>query len=923
MFFSFRLAYYHLLGNPVRSMLTILGMIAASTLVAWTVASYDGALAELDAEEISELLGKYDCFLLTKKNIEQADWLRPGAVPPPVFSLLERFCTIEVTCRRARPQETDVHPTAPPPLKGLPGGIHLLIGTDAITPPRPLQQGSWLPPEVPANDSAPLPCVLNSSLVRQLKLRLNEVFAAGSFAGSFPLQVVGIIEDGGGRKTGELWESAAAGYQPPALNGIFVSWNVAEKIAGGTLPVSYAAGKRMPGRKVDIRADAKLVDANMLFQAKQQSSSADSRLRMQSWTASGLSLLISFFIIFTSLSMGVEERVRQYALLRSVALTRRQLVQSILWESLFFALLGWLGGLLAGSTLLNFFSDAAILRNPLQRGSNPRLIGFWTVLLTGCCSLAGALAAALLPAWRASRADVLDALKPSQLAERRSIPVWLVLPGLLLPLLQIWIINQPGIPEMLRVKLYSLVGSPLTALGFVLAAPAFLLLCQMLLARPVAFLLRLPLPFLRSQFDANLWRSTGTVIALSLGLGFYMMVVIWSASLLKPFLPGKWLPDLFVTIVPGGIHPDDFPQIQQIPGIKPGRCLPVAVEQCPLADDITGSRTRQNVIRQDNITLIGMPVKEAFGGTKPLLPFEFVTDRNAALEKLAGTGNYCLAPTFFCELTGLKTGDSFKLISPDDPQKVIEYHIAGIIRLDGWHWFSKFSGTRRHFGRTAALIFTSENSVRQHFNLSRINYLWSDLDDHWDEKAFLRELRQITRRQAGQSFHVTGHGHAVIGEETIRLTSRGGLLQSILERTETVVSGMLRMPTLLLWIMSLAVANTALASIRVRRREIGIMRAVGLSNLGLLRLLLGEAIMIGSSATLLSLAFGIFSGLCSAKMATYLTFFGGMGWNFVLPWQQILEGALLTLGICLIAALIPALLALRVAPLQLLKDGTE
>ena len=77
MFFSFRLAYYHLLGNPVRSMLTILGMIAASTLVAWTVASYDGALAELDAEEISELLGKYDCFLLTQKNIGLA---RPGAV---------------------------------------------------------------------------------------------------------------------------------------------------------------------------------------------------------------------------------------------------------------------------------------------------------------------------------------------------------------------------------------------------------------------------------------------------------------------------------------------------------------------------------------------------------------------------------------------------------------------------------------------------------------------------------------------------------------------------------------------------------------------------------------------------------------------------------------------------------------------------
>ena len=150
---------------------------------------------------------------------------------------------------------------------------------------------------------------------------------------------------------------------------------------------------------------------------------------------------------------------------------------------------------------------------------------------------------------------------------------------------------------------------------------------------------------------------------------------------------------------------------------------------------------------------------------------------------------------------------------------------------------------------------------------------------------------------------MSGHGTAVIGEETIRLTSRTGLLQSILERTETVVSGMLRMPTLLLWIMSLAVANTALASIRVRRREIGIMRAVGLSNLGLLRLLLGEAIMIGSSATLLSLAFGIFSGLC-AQNGLYLTFLAA--WvEFRPALAQILEGALLTLGICLIAALIP------------------
>ena len=954
MLFALRLAYYQLIGNPVRSLLTVLGMIAASALVAWTVASYDGALAEMETEEVSDLLGKYDCFLLTKKGTDAENWLAPGSATPPGFSLFDRFCSLEVTCRSSssgmrqagggrqgggRPTEMsrgerpegaprggrpgatrggDAGLVAPPPLKGLPGGISLLIGSDAVVAPRPLQEGSWLSQQVFAD--APLPCVLTSGMAKRMRLSLNEVFAVGSFAGSFPVKVVGIIEDAGGNKARELWQKTAQGFQAPALNGIFVSWAAAEKVAGGALPIFYAAGKRIVGEQADSLPGLRQVDAAMLLQAKQQSGSADSRLRMQSWTASGLSILVSFFIIFTSLSMGVQERVRQYALMRSVALTRKQLLASILLESLFFALLGWLGGLLAGSTMLKFFSGAAILRNPLQRGMGLRLIGTWTIILTGACSLIGALAAALIPAWRASRVDVLKALSPFELDQRRGISAWLMLPAILLPLSQVWIITQPGIAEMTRVKLYSLLGSPLAALGFALAAPFFLLLCQRLLARPVAALLRLPVQFLGSQLDANLWRGTGTVMALSLGLGFYMMVLIWSASLLKPFLPGKWLPELFVTIVPGGIQAEDVAQVEKISGIKPGRCLPVAVEQCPLAEDITGSRQRQNVVRQDNITLIGMPVDKAFAGEEPLLPFEFLSNRQEALEKLASAGNYCLAPSFFCELTGLKVDDSFSLVSPDDSKQVIDYKIAGIIRLNGWHWFSKFSGTRRHFGRTSALIFTAEDKMRQNFNLARVNYLWADLDENWNEKDFRQELQKITRRQAGQSFHVTGHGEATIGEETVRLTSRQELLKSILGRTEGIVSGMLRMPTTLLWIMSLAVANTALASIRVRRREIGVMRAVGLSNFGLLRLLLGEAISIGLSASLLSLAYGVFAGLCSAKMATHITFFGGMGWNFAMPWEPIIKGTLLTIAICLIAALIPALLTLRLKPLQLIKD---
>ena len=42
-------------------------------------------------------------------------------------------------------------------------------------------------------------------------------------------------------------------------------------------------------------------------------------VRTQAYSATGISLLASLFIIFSTLSMGVHERIRQFAVLRAVA----------------------------------------------------------------------------------------------------------------------------------------------------------------------------------------------------------------------------------------------------------------------------------------------------------------------------------------------------------------------------------------------------------------------------------------------------------------------------------------------------------------------------------------------------------------------------------------------------------------------------
>ena len=142
------------------------------------------------------------------------------------------------------------------------------------------------------------------------------------------------------------------------------------------------------------------------------------------------------------------------------------------------------------------------------------------------------------------------------------------------------------------------------------------------------------------------------------------------------------------------------------------------------------------------------------------------------------------------------------------------------------------------------MIFADYDTVKSNFALDRIHYLWFNLEPGADRTAIVASLQDIADRHVGERYHIPGRGDAIIRQQHLRTTVTAELHQSINNRTDTVVAGMLKMPFLILLVTSLAVANTAVASLRARRREIGLMRAVGLSGAGLFRLILGEAIII-------------------------------------------------------------------------------
>jgi putative ABC transport system permease protein len=119
----------------------------------------------------------------------------------------------------------------------------------------------------------------------------------------------------------------------------------------------------------------------------------------------GLSVIISLFGVVNTLVLSVFERTRELGMLRAVGMTRRQVRQMIRHESIVTALIGGALGIAVG-----FFLAILTTQALADEG-----IGFavpWvTIVVFVIATIVAGILAAVLPARRASRLNVLEALQ--------------------------------------------------------------------------------------------------------------------------------------------------------------------------------------------------------------------------------------------------------------------------------------------------------------------------------------------------------------------------------------------------------------------------------------------------------------------------------------------------------------------------------
>jgi putative ABC transport system permease protein len=118
-----------------------------------------------------------------------------------------------------------------------------------------------------------------------------------------------------------------------------------------------------------------------------------------------LAIIIAFLGIANTVALSVLERTRELGLLRAVGMRRKQVRSAVRWESAIISLFGTVLGLAVG-----LLGGWGITRSLRDEGFEAFAIPTGSLLLIAVIAGFLGLAAALVPAWRASRMNVLEAI---------------------------------------------------------------------------------------------------------------------------------------------------------------------------------------------------------------------------------------------------------------------------------------------------------------------------------------------------------------------------------------------------------------------------------------------------------------------------------------------------------------------------------
>jgi putative ABC transport system permease protein len=577
---------------------------------------------------------------------------------------------------------------------------------------------------------------------------------------------------------------------------------------------------------------------------------------------SAFALFIGMFIIYNTFQIAVTQRRSEIGILRALGATRHQIRTLFLGESVVAGLFGSLAGLLMGILIARGMTGYigallgevfGIAQKADEISTNPALMTFAVVL-----GVVTSVLAAFIPARNAARVDPVQALqkgKYQQLSagENRTRRIAALIVALL----------ALGCAVLSRNPILFYVGDGLAVLAALLLTPT--------LAQLVAHALRPLLKWLRPvegtlAVDSLLQaprRTSGAVAALMLSLA--LVVALGGLTRASYDSIFKWMtvalnPDLFVSPsesltarsfrFPGAMAD----QLRAIPGIA----------------EVQSVRAARIQVKGGPVMFVATGI-EALRHRATLPP---VAGDQKEMFRLAAEGKALLASENFALLRGYKLGD---VIDIPSPQGVLRLPIAGIVTD-----YSDQQGS----------ILMDRGLYQRYWNDDTVNVFRIYLAQGAAEADVKRRILETFSSQR-RLFVLTNRD---IRQYIMRLTDQWFGITYVQIAVAVLVA-------------VLGIVNTLTVSITDRRRELGVLQAVGGLRNQVRRTIWLEALTIGMVGLILGLAFGALQLYYSLRISA--EDIAGLRLDYEYPYQISLILLPVILAVAFLSAIGPAESAVR------------
>jgi putative ABC transport system permease protein len=578
---------------------------------------------------------------------------------------------------------------------------------------------------------------------------------------------------------------------------------------------------------------------------------------------SGAALLVGAFIIFNTFSITVAQRQREFAVLRSLGATRRQVLGAVTTEALILGLGASMIGVIAGigfARLMSSVFDAVGFGIP-RSGTvlEPR-----TVIVAIAVGLAVTLVAALAPALRATRVPPVLALaeqapEPTRRSRRwtAAIAALLSAGGVVLLLSGLF----GGGPATARLGSIA-GGAVLIFIGVALSARYIVRPLASLVGLPIEALFRTPGRLARENAMRNPARTAVTSAALMVGLGLVVFVAVFAAGLKSSFssqLDKVIKAEIF-------IYSPSFTPIPARTEHEIGGVSGVGTLTSLLFDQIEVDGHSSNTLYD---LMLGVnPHKLAHAYT-----FDWVEGSNALLGRLGR--NEAFVEEQFAKAHKVGVGDSYRVVTPSGGHARIT--AIGIYR-DPTILQGTIADTR-----TLRAISTAR-----------------------DPSALFVSVAP----GAGPSAVQRRVEHALKRFPEVTVDNRAEYKQYLDKQLNQIVYLVYALLAMSVIVSLFGIANSLFLTIHERTREFGLLRAVGATASQLRRVVRYESVITAVIGGLLGTVLGIaFASLTIASLSEF-------GLGFRLPVGQLVVFAILAVVVGVIGAIGPARRGSRVDVLE-------